>query len=330
GGHWHDDPSLYRDASDGRLTWAFPAAPRSGRDAPNPFQPYDPVTPPSFAGREAALRRLDASLDEGHGVSIVGDWRIGKSSLLATWAARLRDAGRTVRRIDGQGPDGESVSALVSSVIDRPAPDGTEPAADALDAWARTEPEGLEPVLVIDELDGIVRRFDPRFFERLREMLGRLVVVTASRRPVDALYDELGRTSPFHNRLRVLHLGLLDARATDAIVALGDGLLDSDDRSLLHRWAGRHPFHVQLLGHCLAEARRFGEPRADALDRYRDGAEQRLLELWRHLDPRDQDALRATTRGRPATRRSLRRRGLVTDEGEPFGEILATWLREEA
>ena len=66
-----------------------------------------------------------------------------------------------------------------------------------------------------------------------------------------------------------------------------------------------------------------------ALDRFRAEAAARLRDLWRPLKRRDQEALRAMRAGIPATRPRLRMRGLVTEEGSPFGEVLADWLREE-
>jgi len=333
GGHWFDDDGLYRGSRQGRLSWTLPPAPARRRDraGPNPFDPWNPVVPPRFQGRPLELQRLEAALGQGHGISIVGDSRIGKSSLLRTFEKGLADGGHTVCRLDGQGPEGVSEAAFVARVTGRPAAGGADAAADVLAAWAAAEPEGLPPVLLVDELDGLPARFDPRFFERLRHLLGRIVVVTASRREVDQLYAELGRTSPFDTRLSFLRLGLLDEDAAQAVIGLGDGVLDPEDAGLLHRWAGRHPLYLQLLGHYLVEARHLGESRTAALDRFRDEAERRLRDLWRRLDPRDQETLRAVVRGeRDTANRRLVRRGLLDAEGRPFGEVLAAWLREEA
>lgn len=330
GGHWHDDGSLYREAAGGRLR--FPLAARYTRPSSgkaNPFDPFNPALPPRFFGREAELLRLEASLTDRNGISIVGDWRIGKSSLLRAWEQKARALGRTVVLLDGQGAEGASIAALVGKIIGRPAPESADAAADGLKAWVETQPTGLAPVLLIDELDGLVPSIDPRFFERLREMLDRLALTVASRRPVDLLYRELGLTSPFHNRLKVLHLGLLDSAAAEALLTLGDEL-DGPDKDLVRHWAGRHPFHGQLLGHCLVQAKRFGETRQRALDDYQDTAFARLRELWARLEEKEREALRLAARGQPTQLRSLHRRGLVDDEGKPFGEVLLAWLREEA
>jgi Restriction endonuclease len=179
-----------------------------GRDAP--YEPWKPAVPPRFVGRGNTLSRLESALDSRDGVSIVGDGKIGKSSLLQTWQQRLLHRGRKVCLIDGQGSAGRSEAAFVSEVIGRPTPKGADSAADALAAWAAGEPEGLAPVVLVDELDHLPGRFDVRFFERLRNLLGTIVLVVASRREVDTLYREQGLTSPFANRLRLLRLGLLD------------------------------------------------------------------------------------------------------------------------
>ncbi len=334
GGHWFDDDGLYRESRGGRVSWTVPRpaarpAGRGRRAQPNPFDPWSPAVPPRFQGREAELRRLEAALGEGHGVSIVGDSRIGKSSLLRTFQKRLAGSGREVRLLDGQGPEGVSEAAFVARITGRPVDGGAEVAADHLAAWAAEAPEGRAPVLLVDELDGLPGRFEPRFFERLRHLLGRLVVVVASRREVDELYAELSLTSPFDNRLRLLRLGLLDASAASAVVALGDEVLEAEDADLLERWAGRHPLYLQLLGHCLVEARSLGESRDAALERFRDEAERRLRDVWRRLSDREQTALRAIARGEPSMDRRLRRRGLLVDSGRLFGEVLAAWLREE-
>ncbi len=330
GGHWFDGDGLYRESQGGRVSWTS-ARSRAGSALaePNPFEPWKPVVPPTFQGREIELDRLDAALGSGDGVSIVGGARIGKTSLLLTWQQRLESNGRKVCYLDGQGPEGETEAAFVAKAIGRHVPEGAEAAADALAAWADAEPEGSTPVLLVDELDGLPERFDLRFIERLCDLLGRIVMVVASRQGVDALYQDLGRTSPFGHRLRLLRLGLLDQAAAEAVILSGDDL-DADAAGLISRWAGRHPLYLQLLGHALVEARRLGEDQNVALERFRNEADRRFEELWRRLDERDREALRATVGKKSTKRRGLIRRGLVDERGRPFGEVLAAWLRERS
>ena len=330
GGHWFDDDSLYRSSQRGRVSWAVDRpAPSLGNGGGNPFDPWKPAVPPRFQGRQAELRILEAALGRRLGISIVGDSRIGKSSLLLTWQESLEGGGRKVRYLDGQGPEGLSEATFVTRATGRPTPEGADPAASALAAWAEAEPPGLAPVLLVDELDSLPARFDLRFFERLRNLIGggKIVMVMASRREVHTLFEELERSSPFDNQLRFLRLGLLDEAAAEAVIGFASEL-DNPARSLMRQWAGRHPLYLQLLGHALVEARRLGESPSAALDRFRDEAEQRLEELWRRLSEREQEALRTCIRGEPVELRSLKRRGLILDDGHPFAEVLTAWLRE--
>lgn len=146
------------------------------------------------------------------------------------------------------------------------------------------------PLVLVDEIDGIVPRFEHRFLERLRGMLGRIAFVLSSRRELDLIYEELGRTSPFHNRLELMWVGLLDEAAAEALIASGAGILPGG-AELMRLWAGRHPFYLQLLGRCLQDAAGAGETRASALDRFRSEASIRLRELWRILGNRDRNGL---------------------------------------
>lgn len=243
GGHYFDDDGVYRGSSRGRLRFAIGGKLPAFSASANPFDPYNPAVPPRFCGREVELRRLEKSFEHGHGVSIVGDWRIGKTSLLRTWELKLPGLGRKAVFLDGQGSEGASIAKFTAKILGRPASDSADEAADAIGAWAAALCPA--PVLLIDEFDSLAPRFEPRFFERLREMLGRVILAVASRQPVDLLYKKIGRTSPFANRLEIVHLGLLDPKGAEQIGALSPDL-DGEDLVLLRTWAGRHCLGSQL------------------------------------------------------------------------------------
>jgi hypothetical protein len=330
GGHWFDDNSLYKDSQDGRLTWTFSLPVRPTPNG-NPYKPWTEATPPRFVGRTDLLRRLEAALEEGRCVSLVGDWRIGKSSLLRTFFEKQSGRGREVRLLTGEGPEGVSPRALVERVTgSSKVGEGADEAADALDRWlASVGRPSLVPLLLIDEFDGMVPRFDHRFLERLRGMMGRVALVLSTRREIDLIYQELSRTSPFQNKLELAIVGLLEPADAEELIRWGEGILAPGDADLLRRWAGRHPFYLQLLGAHLVEARRQGEPVERAMDRFRMEASARLRELWGALGDKDRRSLAGVLEGRPVQRLSLRAKGVVTNEGQPFAEILAEWLREE-
>lgn len=52
-------------------------------------------------------------------------------------------------------------------------------------------------------------------------------------------------------------------------------------------------------------------------------------QLWKTLPGAQQQALRDAARGVPSQAGVLKQRGLLRDDGTPFGEIFAAWLREE-
>jgi hypothetical protein len=156
----------------------------------NPYDPYTPALGSGFVGRKEELRRLQQAMEMSHSVSVVGDWRIGKTSLLAAFAARARAAGRVVRHLSGEGPEGGSLAAFVRQVTGistRSVSEGqgrrdkslanasgwddlsADDAADHLSEWAEAHSShGSKPVLIVDESERLIETFDYRFFDRVR------------------------------------------------------------------------------------------------------------------------------------------------------------------
>jgi hypothetical protein len=306
-------------------------APCAAAVFPGAANPYLPWTPSAnrFAGRCQLIRRLESALEEGRSVSVVGDWRIGKTSLLLRWQREAQKRGRVVRLLDAEKREGASLAAFVTAITGHACPAEADPAADALDRWvASVSQPGLPPVILVDETDCLIGRFDYRFFERIRGMLERLAWVFASRQELDALFEQTGRGSPLANRLEIQWLALVEPEAADEIIGWGQGVLTADDAAGMRQWAGRHPFYLQLLGHHLFYARHTGGTQSEALDRFRNEASARLRRVWNTLNDRDRQALRDSP-VTPAPRLRLRMRGLVTEEGRPFGDVLTRWMEEE-
>ncbi len=296
----------------------------------NPYDPWNSVTPPRFLGRENEFLRLESALESKRSVSVVGDWRIGKTSLLKTWYDRQSEQGREVRLLSGQGPEGVSISAFVAAITGRPTEDDPDLAAEALSSWLQLGHQDLPPLVLVDEFEVIISRFAHRFFERIRGMLGRLVLVLATRQELDLIFENMNRTSPFYNRLEVLWLGLLEEDATETLIQWGKEILPSGYAEIMRRQAGRHPFYLQLLGKHLVDAQHAGLPPEKALDRFRAEATARLRNMWRSaLNARDRERLFVTVNGQPCMHSVMKERGLVTNSGFPFGEVLATFLRED-
>jgi len=296
----------------------------------NPYDPWTPARPPRFVGRQRELHRLQAALDGGLSVNLVGDWRIGKTSLLEAWSERAVNSGRVVKLLSGERSEGAGISAFVETITGGPAPLDSEGAADQLSDWAASVGKpGLLPLVLVDEFDALAERLEHRFLERVRGMLDRVQWVFGSRRELDELYQILGRTSPFYNRLQLLWLGLLHEDDAEQLVSEMNAPLTDEDRDEMRRWSGRHPFFLQLFGYHFAHARLAGSSLAAARDDFYMEASQKLRDLWRSLPEPQRQSLIGITRGVTVNSASLRSRGLVTDDGRLFGFVLTEWMREQ-
>jgi hypothetical protein len=325
----------------------------------NPYDPWNPTIPPHFIGRVRELRELVQALEQNRSISLVGDWRIGKSSLLKTWELQVNERGYQVVTLSGEDSSAQSLQTFVQTIIQLPdleescclqwakttSPnmeqramylidrwieklDEPDRAADILAFWAEHKVKAT-PLLLIDEVAPCLKLFPSRFFERLRGMLGRILLVLASHRDIDSIYTDVGHTSPFGNRLSILRLGLLEPEIPNLIIQWGKNILTVEAMHTMRIWAGRHPFYLQLLGYHLVNAQQADESLEQALDNFYSDAASRLRKLWESLDEREQQVLRETLQGKPVKRRSLRIRGLVTEEDKLFGQILREWLEHE-
>jgi predicted MPP superfamily phosphohydrolase len=338
-GRWNDDNSLYRGSVNGRISVVVPAEPPGLADVLDAadellmhVDPWSPAVPPVFVGREMLLRRLGAAWDEGRSVSLVGDWRIGKSSILATCYRNIEHSGRPVKLLNGEANEGSSPAAFVKAVTGMAVSAEVDSAADALAAWARQSARpGLLPLLLVDECDALVRRFEYRFFERLRGMLDNLCLGVSSRRELDRVFQDAGRgASPFQNRLELHWVGLLEPGAAEALIEKSAAAMPVPARKRIHEWAGRHPFFIQLMARKMADARKFGQTEDQAHEEFLIEASARLRELWSTLTTRDQQVLlEAANLPKPAAR-VLRARGLLDEDGRHFGRVLTQWLADEA
>src|ERR1019366_8138045 len=206
--HWCDDNSLYRESKEGRITWTF-GVPAPFKK-PNPFSPWTP-RPEHCFGRAAMFRRLETAFDERRSMWLVGDWRIGKTLLLMAWEKRLRERGVTVKLVSGQGPAGVSAARFVESVTGLDSPPDADGAADRLTAWIdAASSSGNPPVVLVDEVESVVQSCDVRFFDRLRDLLGRICVVFSSREAPDEVFTRNNKASPITNRMETAWIGLLE------------------------------------------------------------------------------------------------------------------------
>ena len=245
--------------------------------------------------------------------------------VLLAWEKRLRERGVVVKLVDATKAD-VSARRFVEAVTGLDAPDDSDGAANRLAEWIdAVSGSGLPPVVLIDEMESVVEACEARFFDRLRGLLGRVCLVATSRDEPDRVFARNEKTSPLTNQMQVAWVGLLEPEGVEAAIGLGGEQLGPGDADLMRHWCGRHSFFLQLLGSFLVDARRNGA-----------GPQAALVELERqaptHLRPirlskEQRKALLDAARGLPAKMGVLLNRGLVTEDGLPFGEVFARWLR---
>ena len=262
---------------------------------------------------------------------LVGDWRIGKSMILLAWEKRLRERGVVVRLVSGQGPAGVSAARFVETVTGLDSPQDPDGAADRLTTWIdAVSLGGILPVVLVDEVESVVQSCDVRFFDRLRDLLGRISLVFSSREAPDEVFSRHNKTSPITNRMEAAWVGLLEPDGAEATIRLGsDEQLGPGDADLMRRWCGRHSFFLQLFGSLLVEARRVGTSPDHALEDLQRQSPIYFRPLRTLLPTAHWQALMDAARGVPCHIGVLKQRGLLSDDGKPFGEVFAAWLRGE-
>jgi hypothetical protein len=168
-----------------------------------------------------------------------------------------------------------------------------------------------------------------RFFDRMRDLLGRICVVFSSREPPDEVFSRNNKTSPITNRMEAAWVGLLEPGGAEATIRLGSEHLGPGDADLMRRWCGSHSFFLQLFGSFLVDARRAGASPDQALSNLKSQSPTHFRQLWKTLTAVEQQSVRDAAHGMPSRIGVLKQRGLLTDDGKPFGEVFAAWLLGE-
>ncbi len=240
----------------------LPSVPQPATDDPlpalNPFRDRGRINDPArLFDRRRILRELRDMLAHGNAVSLVGDSRIGKSSVLYALyrtAAEWFPEG-IVHYVDLQGVlDEEDFCEEVLTGM------GREPGdLRALKRTLRTE----RLVLLLDEVEKLTRpAFTADLHDLLRALAQRptLTLAVASHRPLIELFPPSGDLSPFHNIFAVKRLGPFtpaDARAFLAHRLRGSGVVfTSEEIERLVVESGGHPGRLQELAYDLFEEKR--------------------------------------------------------------------------
>ncbi|MCI5223609.1 MAG: ATP-binding protein [Candidatus Electrothrix sp. AR4] len=236
----------------------------------NPFQADSalPENSPVFFGRQTLLHRFRLKLcsdNPGH-ISLVGDPRIGKSSLMNQLKAILEaDEGLVSICCNAQGLNeasqkrfftdlGESVAGAFSEELEEALED-----FDQFQRYIRQQAKEYRFVLLLDEFEILADNpvFDVTFFNNLRSLgdnpENRFGFFIISHEHIRALcHTGHIRGSRFWNFFDVWVLGLLEVDAARQLVKLplqqAEISLDTTPEQLLKRY-GRHPFLLQRALH---------------------------------------------------------------------------------
>jgi DNA-binding CsgD family transcriptional regulator len=299
----------------------------------NPFTFGNPITDARrFVGRQREVAQLFSRLRnvEFESSSLVGERRVGKTSLLYTIADR------EVQRSHGLDPDkyifvyadlalidatttparlwqyllGQMLSHLpaeershLQAALDEPSRLDHLALAEWFD---RLDARQHRVVLLLDEFENVTRNgnFGPDFFYGMRSLAihHRLALITSSRRElIELTHSEQIRSSPFFNIFANIGVTLFSEQEARDLIgrAVDESSIRFSENEVgeLFAAAGYHPFFLQAACHFLFEAY---TRKLDAAARrsfwvreFRAQAAPHLIEYWRHSEPREKLVLAA-------------------------------------
>jgi len=218
--------------------------------------------PQKFYGRDEELRTILHRLRTMQSTSVVGERRIGKSSLLyhifQTGNARLQTNDLRFVFIDLQEAKFQRQDLFLKNVLkDLDLPHTRiQPDADITEALVAfsEEIEKLErkPVLLVDEFDDGLKhgRYSENFFEHLRSIIGsrKLGFVAASKKSLKDACLEGGYASPFYNVFTTKKLGpLTDEEAAQFLLAVHQDFgLTEFEWKLVNSYCTNEPIKLQI------------------------------------------------------------------------------------
>jgi hypothetical protein len=229
----------------------------------NPFAERGPIHDPElFFGRESELREIFARLTTMQSISVVGERRVGKSSLLY--------------HIYQKGPE-ELADGFTIAYVD------LQLVKDETDFYRRLlaelkakgdTPKDLErfiqdkqAIACLDEFEAVTGNpaFGAEFFRFLRGLMstGHLALVTATQHSLVELTQEGAiATSPFFNLFSKTSIGSLTEGEAKIMMSTlsqsGGHPFSAEEMAFALREAGPHPYRLQVLCWHLFEAKLSG------------------------------------------------------------------------
>lgn len=276
---------------------------------PSPFVVGRPLRSdePIF-GREDAFDFVHASLKRYESVNLVGERRMGKTSLLHHLLGHPQaDAASLLVEVDLQAnvtAAADFYGRAMRGILADPRAQAAVPKAAASLQRMRAQPQAdfveferllrrlrdanVRPVLLVDELERLLEpQFAagfpfPVFFDGLRSLLTAdlLALVIASRLSLAEHFEShpAAMTSTFPSYLKPFTLRELDPAAADWLLMQGkDCGIGLTERQTARSWAGGHPCRLQCAGQAWVEAKAGRHDAVWAQRRFRELAGQACL-----------------------------------------------------
>ena len=245
---------------------------------PNPFFFGPKITSSEhFIGRKKEIQKIFGYLNTEHTgqiqhVSVIGERRIGKSSLLyrlpqVTKSYIRNDENYRLLYIDLQHR--HSLHSLLDHFLrklnlSRPSNVSLERFYELIER--EHEKKGRWNILLLDEFEKLTERpteFTDEFYDTLRALGNNnlLGIVTASQHSLRDLAAQEKLTSPFFNIFHQIELGEFSAEEAQALLdrgRLSDQAFTDDDCQHIINIAGYHPARLQIVGRIVYETKESG------------------------------------------------------------------------
>ncbi len=286
------------------------------------------VNPSYFFGREREVEALYSAIATRQSRSIVGERKLGKSSLLSQLACpdSLSQHGFDPEQyafiyVDLEGMANITYDEFWPEILDRldlSLPFSQTEISEMVQAAAaqpevrfmqvrrllrRIERSGLTLVVMLDEFESLASNpeFNSSFYGELRSLAGELGVVylTASKHSLyDLTYQNADTlSSPFFNIFSEERLGLMPKSEVGCLLQglsakSGSKPFTQPEIDFLYDLAGPHPFFLNIAASYLYTMRQEPIPEMELLEkvgkRYKAEAEDHYRYLWDQLDQREQ------------------------------------------
>lgn len=318
----------------------------------SPFVLGGAVPPDLFYGRKGVLKIIARRIGSRtlQSISIVGERRIGKSSLLNYIVTQpeqfLSQSTQYVfiylDLMKGYCHTRANLFKTIRRELQKAL--GWEPWSSNEDgdlgafdfALEEVISQGKKLILCLDQMENLTKR--PREFDEILEdwrangQMGQMAMITSSTQPLAELCKSGGLISPFYNIFLQETLGLLSKSEWEALI-YDHFKADREDILFTERVAGGHPFFTQMAAETLWYAYQGNNLNYEGLyQKLLTQIEPHLAGLWRVLSPAEQSILRDVAVGRKSPQfdkrilNSLYDRGFLRDN-RPFSDAFTNLIR---